>query len=168
MKDANPNKKVFARRLLGKLYDMGLIPTADTLERVDGVSASSFCRRRLPSMMMTVGLMSNVSQFLGFFLLQLDFILDPSVRSIGRRGARSSWTDHGYRSCVFGHSRAFRFNHMGSGLQDSPARQTIQQRVGWLWRLSHKLLCYTFVVNLLLLRCFCWINAIEVSSCETN
>lgn len=63
MKDANPNKKVFTRRLLGKLYDIGLIPTADTLERVDNVSASSFCRRRLPSMMVTVGLMSNVSFF---------------------------------------------------------------------------------------------------------
>lgn len=67
MKDANPNKKVFARRLLGKLYDMGLVPTADTLERVDNVSASSFCRRRLPSMMMTVGLMNNVSLTLSYF-----------------------------------------------------------------------------------------------------
>ncbi|KAI6183294.1 U3 small nucleolar ribonucleoprotein IMP3 [Aphelenchoides bicaudatus] len=62
MKDANPNKNIFARRLIGKLYDMGLIPTADTLERVNDVSASSFCRRRLPSMMMTVGLMTNIRQ----------------------------------------------------------------------------------------------------------
>jgi len=62
MKDANPNKTVFIRRLLGKLYEMGLIPTADTLERVDNVSASSFCRRRLPSMMVTTGLMTNIRQ----------------------------------------------------------------------------------------------------------
>jgi hypothetical protein len=61
MKDSNPNKKVFIRRLLGKLYDIGLIPTADTLERVNQVTASCFCRRRLPSMMMSIGMMSNVS-----------------------------------------------------------------------------------------------------------
>lgn len=48
LEDKNPNKLVLARKLLGKLYDMGLIPTADTLERCDKVTASSFCRRRLP------------------------------------------------------------------------------------------------------------------------
>jgi hypothetical protein len=69
MKDENPNKNVFSRRLLGKLYDMGLIPTADTLERLNDVSASSFCRRRLPSMMVTIGLMNNVS----FFIKRLNF-----------------------------------------------------------------------------------------------
>lgn len=68
MRDSNPNKKVFARRLIGKLYDMGLIPTADTLERVANVSASSFCRCRLPSMMVAAGLMNNVSfQFIRSF-----------------------------------------------------------------------------------------------------
>jgi U3 small nucleolar ribonucleoprotein protein IMP3 len=48
LEDSNPNKVVLARRLLGKVFDMGLVPTADTLERCDRVNASSFCRRRLP------------------------------------------------------------------------------------------------------------------------
>ena len=48
LNDRKPNKLPFARRLLGKLYEYGAITTADTLERCDSVSASSFCRRRLP------------------------------------------------------------------------------------------------------------------------
>lgn len=46
LNDKNPNKLVLARRLLSKLYDSGLIPTCDTLERCDHITASSFCRRR--------------------------------------------------------------------------------------------------------------------------
>ena len=51
----------------------GVVPTADTLERVDHVTASSFCRRRLSTMMKTIGMMASV-RFLasaGWFLHQM-------------------------------------------------------------------------------------------------
>ncbi|KAI6181484.1 Exocyst complex component Sec8 [Aphelenchoides besseyi] len=60
--DANLNKKVFIRQLLGKCYDIGLIPTADTLERLDRISASSFCRRRLPTLMKKTGMIGSIRQ----------------------------------------------------------------------------------------------------------
>ncbi|KAI6238412.1 hypothetical protein M3Y99_00692600 [Aphelenchoides fujianensis] len=62
MPDKNPNKKVFVRQLLGKCYDIGLIPTADTLERIDRISASSFCRRRLPTVMKKTGMIGSIRQ----------------------------------------------------------------------------------------------------------
>ncbi|KAI1729622.1 s4 domain-containing protein [Ditylenchus destructor] len=60
MNDKNPNKAILARRLLGKLYDMGIIETADTLERCDKVTASSFCRRRLPVVMFKLEMAPSV------------------------------------------------------------------------------------------------------------
>lgn len=60
MPDRNPNKNLLLRQLLGKLHETGLIPTADTLERADTVTASSFCRRRLATMMKKVGMMKSV------------------------------------------------------------------------------------------------------------
>lgn len=61
MDDKNLNKPVLARRLIGKLFNMGLIVTADTLERCDKVTASSFCRRRLPVVMFNMGMIPSVS-----------------------------------------------------------------------------------------------------------
>jgi U3 small nucleolar ribonucleoprotein protein IMP3 len=40
-------------KLLKKLYDMGLIPTQKSLALIDRVTVSSFCRRRLPVVMVT-------------------------------------------------------------------------------------------------------------------
>ncbi|KAI6238380.1 hypothetical protein M3Y99_00688600 [Aphelenchoides fujianensis] len=62
MPDKNPNKKVFVRQLLGKCFDIGIIPTADTLERIDRISASSFCRRRLPTIMKKTGMIGSIRQ----------------------------------------------------------------------------------------------------------
>jgi U3 small nucleolar ribonucleoprotein protein IMP3 len=39
---------------------VGLVPTADTLERADRVTASSFCRRRLPVVMKKMGMVQRV------------------------------------------------------------------------------------------------------------
>ena len=39
--------------LLKKLYDMGLIPTQKSLSLCDRITVSSFCRRRLPVVMVT-------------------------------------------------------------------------------------------------------------------
>uniref|UniRef100_A0A0N5C2R5 S4 RNA-binding domain-containing protein n=2 Tax=Strongyloides TaxID=6247 RepID=A0A0N5C2R5_STREA len=51
MPDSNPSKRVMIRKFLGKLYNCGLIPAADSLERANKVTASSFARRRLPVLM---------------------------------------------------------------------------------------------------------------------
>lgn len=59
--DKNPNKLVLSRQLLEKLYDLGVIPTADTLERCDRITASAFCRRRLPVVMVKLEMVQKVS-----------------------------------------------------------------------------------------------------------
>lgn len=51
MPDSNPAKRTMIRKFLGKLYNCGLIPAADSLERANKVTASSFARRRLPVLM---------------------------------------------------------------------------------------------------------------------
>uniref|UniRef100_A0AC35GXT9 U3 small nucleolar ribonucleoprotein IMP3 n=1 Tax=Panagrolaimus sp. PS1159 TaxID=55785 RepID=A0AC35GXT9_9BILA len=57
--DKNPNKAKLSRKLLTKLFDMGLIPSIDSLERCDTVSASSFCRRRLASILVHENMSSS-------------------------------------------------------------------------------------------------------------
>ncbi|CAL1527391.1 unnamed protein product [Lymnaea stagnalis] len=47
----NPRRIEFTQNLLEKLYNMGLIPTKRSLSLADRVMASSFCRRRLPVLM---------------------------------------------------------------------------------------------------------------------
>ena len=47
-------------QLLEKLYVMGMIPTKWDLEAASKVSASSFCRRRLPVVMMRNKMSENI------------------------------------------------------------------------------------------------------------
>lgn len=54
---------ILARRLIGKLYDLGFIATADTLERCDSVTASSICRRRLPVIIYKLRMAPTVRKF---------------------------------------------------------------------------------------------------------
>ncbi|XP_012945958.1 U3 small nucleolar ribonucleoprotein protein IMP3 [Aplysia californica] len=51
MDQKHPRRIQFTQQLLEKLHAMGLIPTKKNLELVDKVAASSFCRRRLPVLM---------------------------------------------------------------------------------------------------------------------
>ncbi|KAE9546955.1 hypothetical protein FO519_009832 [Halicephalobus sp. NKZ332] len=60
--DKNPNKKKLERKLLSKLFDIGLIPAIDELERCDNVNASSFCRRRLSSVIVHEKMCNNIEQ----------------------------------------------------------------------------------------------------------
>jgi len=81
--DKNPNKLILTRRLLAKLYDIGLIPTADTLERCDNVTASSFCRRRLPVMMKKLGMTERTKQASllveqGHVRVGIELVTDPA------------------------------------------------------------------------------------------
>uniref|UniRef100_A0A0K8TRI9 U3 small nucleolar ribonucleoprotein protein IMP3 n=1 Tax=Tabanus bromius TaxID=304241 RepID=A0A0K8TRI9_TABBR len=47
-------------QLLEKLYSLGLIPTKWDLENASKVSASSFCRRRLPVVMVRMKMSQNI------------------------------------------------------------------------------------------------------------
>ncbi|BFZ20386.1 hypothetical protein BsWGS_23425 [Bradybaena similaris] len=51
MDQNHPRRIVFTQQLLEKLHSMGLIPTKHSLGLADKMTASSFCRRRLPVLM---------------------------------------------------------------------------------------------------------------------
>ena len=47
----SPHRVEMSAAFLEKLYSMGLIPTKWNLQNCDKITASSFCRRRLPVLM---------------------------------------------------------------------------------------------------------------------
>ncbi|XP_041064843.1 U3 small nucleolar ribonucleoprotein protein IMP3 isoform X2 [Carcharodon carcharias] len=53
-------------RLLEKLYSAGLIPTKQGLHLCEKVSASSFCRRRLPTIMVKLRMAQNLKTAITF------------------------------------------------------------------------------------------------------
>ncbi|XP_062382644.1 U3 small nucleolar ribonucleoprotein protein IMP3 [Sardina pilchardus] len=52
--------------LLEKLYTVGLIPTKQNLSLVENVSASSFCRRRLPTVMVRLRMAQDLKTAVTF------------------------------------------------------------------------------------------------------
>ncbi|XP_063283025.1 U3 small nucleolar ribonucleoprotein protein IMP3 [Pelobates fuscus] len=53
-------------KLLEKLYAMGLIPTKQSLQLCEMVSASSFCRRRLPTIVVRLRMAQNLKTAVTF------------------------------------------------------------------------------------------------------
>ncbi|PWA17415.1 hypothetical protein CCH79_00011226, partial [Gambusia affinis] len=53
-------------RFLEKLYSIGLIPTRQNLSLTEKVTASSFCRRRLPSIMLNLRMAQNLKTAITF------------------------------------------------------------------------------------------------------
>lgn len=53
-------------KLLEKLYNIGLIPTKQNLALTEKVTASSFCRRRLPSIMLNLRMAQNLKTAITF------------------------------------------------------------------------------------------------------
>ncbi|XP_053633215.1 U3 small nucleolar ribonucleoprotein protein IMP3 [Cherax quadricarinatus] len=62
----DPFRMEASGRLIEKLYTMGLIPTKWNLEFCNRVSASSFCRRRLPCIMVRNKMSPNLSTAITF------------------------------------------------------------------------------------------------------
>uniref|UniRef100_A0A7N8YJ45 IMP U3 small nucleolar ribonucleoprotein 3 n=1 Tax=Mastacembelus armatus TaxID=205130 RepID=A0A7N8YJ45_9TELE len=66
-------------QLLEKLYSIGLIPTRQNLSLTDKVTASAFCRRRLPSIMLNLRMAQNLKTAITFIeqgrILHCDRIL---------------------------------------------------------------------------------------------
>uniref|UniRef100_A0A914HD41 Ribosomal protein S4/S9 N-terminal domain-containing protein n=1 Tax=Globodera rostochiensis TaxID=31243 RepID=A0A914HD41_GLORO len=95
--DKTPNKLILARMLLGKLFDMGVISTADTLERCDKVSASSFCRRRLPVVchkMQMAPTVRKASQLVeqGHVRVAVEMVTDPAFLVTRAQSDHVTWT----------------------------------------------------------------------------
>ncbi|KAM3722135.1 putative 40S ribosomal protein S4-like [Dirofilaria immitis] len=79
----DPFRLKTVREFLEKLYAMGLIPTADTLERASKVTASSFCRRRLPVVMKRLEMaetVRNASDLVeqGHVRVGIELVTDPA------------------------------------------------------------------------------------------
>ncbi|XP_071947371.1 U3 small nucleolar ribonucleoprotein protein IMP3-like isoform X2 [Antedon mediterranea] len=71
------------QQLLEKLFRIGIIPSKQSLILCDNVSASSFCRRRLPVVMKKLKMAQEVSmavQFIeqGHVRVGPDIVLDPA------------------------------------------------------------------------------------------
>lgn len=63
LRDLDPKDPFRVRstaEILRKLYDMGLIPTKESLALADKVTASSFCRRRVPVMLVRCKMSENL------------------------------------------------------------------------------------------------------------
>ncbi|GMR53138.1 hypothetical protein PMAYCL1PPCAC_23333 [Pristionchus mayeri] len=57
----DPYRVKKTRELMGKMYSLGLIASADSLERVGKICGSSFARRRLPVVMKKSGMVNSVN-----------------------------------------------------------------------------------------------------------
>ncbi|CAK9297527.1 unnamed protein product [Gordionus sp. m RMFG-2023] len=83
LNDDDPLKINGTAQLLDKLYEMGLISHKSTLEVANKITASSFCRRRLPCMMVKNKMSERVkvsTQFIeqGHVRIGTELILDPA------------------------------------------------------------------------------------------
>uniref|UniRef100_A0A3Q3QC29 U3 small nucleolar ribonucleoprotein protein IMP3 n=1 Tax=Monopterus albus TaxID=43700 RepID=A0A3Q3QC29_MONAL len=70
-------------QLLEKLYSIGLIPTRQNLSLTEKVTASSFCRRRLPSIMLNLRMAQNLKTAITFIeqghvRVGPDIVTDPA------------------------------------------------------------------------------------------
>ncbi|KAM4640906.1 U3 small nucleolar ribonucleoprotein IMP3 isoform 1-T1 [Discoglossus pictus] len=64
--EKDPFRVQSTAKLLEKLYSMGLIPTKQSLQLCQNVSASSFCRRRLPTMVVKLRMAQNLKTAITF------------------------------------------------------------------------------------------------------
>ncbi|KAL6489795.1 hypothetical protein MHYP_G00001400 [Metynnis hypsauchen] len=85
-------------QLLEKLYSVGLIPTKQNLSLADNVSASSFCRRRLPSVMMKLHMAQNLKTAItfieqGHIRVGPDIVTDPAFLVTRNMEDFVTWVD---------------------------------------------------------------------------
>lgn len=80
---ADPFRSEGTNRLLDKLYAMGIIPTRQGLQLCDKVSASSFCRRRLPTIIIKLRMAQNLKMAVTFIeqghvRVGTEVVMDPA------------------------------------------------------------------------------------------
>ncbi|XP_070589152.1 U3 small nucleolar ribonucleoprotein protein IMP3 [Erythrolamprus reginae] len=84
--------------LLDKLYAMGVIPSKSSLELCDRVSASSFCRRRLPCLIIKLRMAQNLKSAVtfveqGHIRVGPEVITDPAFLVTRAMEDFITWTD---------------------------------------------------------------------------
>uniref|UniRef100_A0A668S6F4 U3 small nucleolar ribonucleoprotein protein IMP3 n=1 Tax=Oreochromis aureus TaxID=47969 RepID=A0A668S6F4_OREAU len=85
-------------RLLEKLYSIGLIPTRQNLSLTEKVTASSFCRRRLPSIMVNLRMAQNLKTAITFIeqghvRVGPDVVTDPAFLVTRNMEDFVTWVD---------------------------------------------------------------------------
>ncbi|RCN28442.1 S4 domain protein [Ancylostoma caninum] len=86
------------REMLSKLYAVGVIPTADTAERLHKVTAASFARRRLPVVMKNIGMVDSIrgaSDFVeqGHVRIGPKLVTDPAFVVTRAQEDAITWTN---------------------------------------------------------------------------
>ncbi|KAI3374388.1 hypothetical protein L3Q82_006222 [Scortum barcoo] len=89
-----------SHRLMEKLYSIGLIPTKQNLSLTEKVTASSFCRRRLPSIMLNLRMAQNLKTAITFIEQGLsdvrvgpDIVTDPAFLVTRNMEDFVTWVD---------------------------------------------------------------------------
>ncbi|XP_051868415.1 U3 small nucleolar ribonucleoprotein protein IMP3 isoform X1 [Pristis pectinata] len=85
-------------RLLEKLYSLGLIPTRQGLQLCERVSASSFCRRRLPTIMVKLRMAQNLRTAItfieqGHIRIGPEVVTDPAILVTRNMEDFITWVD---------------------------------------------------------------------------
>uniref|UniRef100_A0A7N8X6F4 U3 small nucleolar ribonucleoprotein protein IMP3 n=1 Tax=Mastacembelus armatus TaxID=205130 RepID=A0A7N8X6F4_9TELE len=85
-------------QLLEKLYSIGLIPTRQNLSLTDKVTASAFCRRRLPSIMLNLRMAQNLKTAITFIeqghvRVGPDIVTDPAFLVTRNMEDFVTWVD---------------------------------------------------------------------------
>ena len=85
-------------QLLQKLYNMGLITTPKGLGQCEGVNASSFCRRRLPVVMVKLRMAQAIKDAVkyieqGHIRVGTEVIMDPAFLVSRSMEDFVTWTD---------------------------------------------------------------------------
>merc|ERR1719147_135301 len=83
MDPKSPHRAELSASMLEKLYNVGLIPTKWNLENCDKITASSFCRRRLPILLVRSKMAESVKSAVqlvesGHIRVGPDTVLDPA------------------------------------------------------------------------------------------
>ena len=79
--------------LLEKLYDMGIVKAGQSLEECNELAASTFCRRRLPVVMVRLRMAESLKQAVGY-IEQGQIRLGPEVARIPALHVTRSMEDH--------------------------------------------------------------------------
>lgn len=87
-----------SHRLLEKLYSIGLTPTKQNLALTEKVTASSFCRRRLPCIMLNLRMAQNLKMAITFIeqghvRVGTDVVTDPAFLVTRNMEDFVTWVD---------------------------------------------------------------------------
>ncbi|XP_054770209.1 U3 small nucleolar ribonucleoprotein protein IMP3-like [Lytechinus pictus] len=94
----DPFRNQCTNQMLNKLYNIGIIATKQNLALCDNVSASSFCRRRLPVVMVKLKMAEKVESAVkfvqhGHVRVGPELVLDPAFLVTRSMEDFVTWTD---------------------------------------------------------------------------